>query len=80
MNHHNKTAYIPISTGCNQFCSYCIVPYARGLEKHYSKDKVALIDKATKEKMEYGTKVHAILEELNLNNPDLNQGEKYNVC
>ncbi|HCB52076.1 TPA: tRNA (N6-isopentenyl adenosine(37)-C2)-methylthiotransferase MiaB, partial [Patescibacteria group bacterium] len=34
MNNHNKTAYIPISTGCNQFCSYCIVPYARGLEKH----------------------------------------------
>jgi len=34
MNHHKKTAYIPISTGCNQFCSYCIVPYARWLEKN----------------------------------------------
>ena len=34
MNHHNKTAYIPISTWCNQFCSYCIVPYARWLEKN----------------------------------------------
>ncbi|MCX6823491.1 MAG: MiaB/RimO family radical SAM methylthiotransferase [candidate division SR1 bacterium] len=32
---HSKTAYIPISTGCNQFCSYCIVPYARGLEKNF---------------------------------------------
>ncbi len=40
MNHHKKTAYIPISTGCNQFCSYCIVPYARGLEKHYPKDQI----------------------------------------
>jgi tRNA A37 methylthiotransferase MiaB len=29
MNNHSKTAYVPISTGCNQFCSYCIVPYAR---------------------------------------------------
>ncbi|MFA7717230.1 MAG: MiaB/RimO family radical SAM methylthiotransferase [Candidatus Absconditabacterales bacterium] len=32
---HQTTAYIPISTGCNQFCSYCIVPYARGLEKNF---------------------------------------------
>jgi ATP-dependent helicase/nuclease subunit A len=47
------------------------IPTTELVEKHYSKDKVALIDKATKEKMEYGTKVHAILEELNLNNPDL---------
>jgi tRNA A37 methylthiotransferase MiaB len=28
-NNTPVTAYIPISTGCNQFCSYCIVPYAR---------------------------------------------------
>ena len=35
MNAHNKTAYIPISTGCNQFCAYCIVPFARGLERWF---------------------------------------------
>ncbi len=29
-----KTAFVPISTGCNQFCAYCIVPYARWLEKN----------------------------------------------
>ncbi len=27
------TAFIPVINGCNNFCSYCIVPYRRGREK-----------------------------------------------
>jgi tRNA-2-methylthio-N6-dimethylallyladenosine synthase len=26
-------AYVPIQTGCDKYCTYCIVPYARGREK-----------------------------------------------
>ncbi len=33
-------AFIKIQDGCNSFCSYCIVPLVRGIEKSISADRV----------------------------------------
>lgn len=40
LDEKSKTAHVPISKGCSQFCAFCIVPYARGLEKHLPVDQV----------------------------------------
>ncbi len=33
-------AYLKVQDGCNSFCSYCIVPYARGRSRSLALDKV----------------------------------------
>ena len=33
-------AYIKIQDGCNQFCSYCIIPYARGRVRSRSQEDI----------------------------------------
>ena len=44
-----ETALIPISFGCSNFCSYCIVPFARGPERSRKTEEIlAEIDEVIK--------------------------------
>lgn len=53
---NNYSALVPIGNGCNNFCSYCVVPYARGREvyrpaKEVIKEVKSLLKKGFKEIM-----------------------------
>ena len=38
--HENTRAYLKIQDGCNNFCSYCIIPYVRGTIKSRDRNEV----------------------------------------
>ena len=40
---HQTRAFLKIQDGCNQFCSYCIIPFARGAERSLPEDEVLAI-------------------------------------
>lgn len=42
---NHTRAFLKIQDGCNQFCSYCIIPYARGRERSLPMEEVVSIAK-----------------------------------
>lgn len=59
-----EKAYVSIMYGCNNFCSYCIVPYVRGRERSRASSDIILeckkaIDEGAKEIMLLGQNVNS---------------------
>lgn len=55
---NDRKAWLPIMYGCNNFCSYCIVPYVRGRERSREADDII---REAKELIESGYKEITLL-------------------
>ncbi len=68
-------AWVPIMYGCNNFCSYCIVPYVRGRER--SRDFDTVINEV-KGLVESGYKEITLLgQNVNSYNKDLSEDKRF---
>lgn len=68
-------AWIPIMYGCNNFCSYCIVPYVRGRERSRNFDDVIA---EVKEVIALGYKEITLLgQNVNSYNKDLEKDKQF---
>jgi tRNA-2-methylthio-N6-dimethylallyladenosine synthase len=73
--HPTPSVYVPISQGCDNFCSYCIVPYRRGREKSRALEEIVcevkeLLQRGAKEVVLLGQNVDSYGHDLK-GKPDL---------
>ncbi len=59
--------FVPIMNGCNNFCSYCIVPYARGREE--SRDMREILDEVEKMAKRGAKEVNLVGQNVNTYKP-----------
>ncbi len=67
------SAYVPITSGCNCFCTYCIVPYTRG--RLVSREKEEILSDI-KKRLKKGA-VEIVLLGQNVNEFNLDKGDKH---
>lgn len=69
VRNHKFKAWVNIMFGCDEFCTYCIVPYTRGKERSRSKDEIIaevkeLVEQGYKEITLLGQNVNAYGKDL----------------
>lgn len=74
--HSPYVAFVPVTEGCNKFCTYCIVPFSRGRERSLSASEI--LGQAAKLRLQGVKEIHLIGQNVNSYRPANDRGlEKF---